>query len=72
MTNEIGFIVRQLRSEAGYNRTELGAYADVSPRTIERLEVSGMVTLSSLERILEAMDYELEIVPRDGIGPRRD
>ena len=61
----IGLIIKQLRLEAGLSQRKLAAIAKVNNKAIAGAE-ENRVTLRSLEKILAALDHELEVVPIDG------
>lgn len=71
-TKWLGAVVRELREERGWSRNELAAQADVHPLTVLRIELNQrLANVATVQALLLALDHELEVVPANGIGPRR-
>lgn len=62
----IGEVIKECRQKKGWSMRTLSMYADVQIKTILRIEHTGHGNLDSIEKLLGAMGYELEVVPRCG------
>ena len=63
---DMGDVVRCLRIKKGWDRQKLSKVSGISRHTIERLEETGRGNITSLERVLGVMGYELEVVSQYG------
>ncbi len=64
--NEIGAKVRKERIEKGLSQTVLSGLSGVDQATISNCERGNKIGALALDRILEALDLQLEMtVPRD-------
>ena len=63
---KLGTIVKQLRREQQLTQVNLAKKANVLPCIISRIESGRGCTLHSLDKILSALDHELEVVPING------
>src|SRR5438132_236883 len=63
---QIGVQVARLRQEKGLTQTQLAAKVGMSAPNISRIESSEAqnLTLTTLVRLFNALDHEVEIVPR--------
>lgn len=66
------FLLREARQKAGLSQRQLGKRAGVTQASIARIE-EGKTSprLETLERLLAACGFELELVPRAGVGVDR-
>jgi len=62
--SEIGKILRDLRESAGLSRSKLGAASGVNWEMIRRYEVGESAPWKPLEKTLDALGYELEVVSK--------
>ena len=62
----IGEIIKYIREEQGLSQRYVAGICDITPYTVRRVEATNMGTIKSVEKILDALGYELEIVPKDG------
>jgi transcriptional regulator with XRE-family HTH domain len=62
-------VLRYARSKASLSQRELGARAGVTQASIARIE-QGRISprFETLDRLLDACGFELEVVPRRGVG----
>jgi transcriptional regulator with XRE-family HTH domain len=63
---DIGEIIRYIREEQRYTRKHLEVCCGVRQQTIGRIENTGLGNIKSVETILSALGYELEVVPING------
>ena len=69
MTHWTGRAIHQLRRHAGISHMSLAFDADVAPATVGHVETgSHQTSIATVERILNVLGWELEIVPLDGEG----
>lgn len=61
----IGKIVKEIRHEQKVKLRELAELSQVHLNTIMRLESGGGVGLGTLEKILDALGYEIELVLKE-------
>jgi len=66
MPPDIGEVIRYIREEQGYTRKYLGDCCDIDRRTVGRIEDTGCGNIKSVENVLRALGYELEVVPING------
>ena len=66
MYYHMGDVVRELRHQKGWTQEQLAQYAGVGRHTVRDIENTGLGRITSLERILGVMGYELEVVPKHG------
>lgn len=66
MYYHMGDVVRELRHQKGWTQLQLAQYAGVARHTVRDIENTGLGRITSLERILGVMGYELEVVPKHG------
>ena len=66
MYYHMGDVVRELRHQKGWTQLQLAQYAGVARHTVRDIEKTGLGRITSLERILGVMGYELEVVPKHG------
>jgi transcriptional regulator with XRE-family HTH domain len=65
----IGNTIRDLREERGWTQQHLAGISGVHPLTILRIENAHRYGgVNTLEKLLNALDHELEIVRMDGDG----
>lgn len=62
----IGEVIKECRVKKGWSKNQLSRYSQVNRHTIDRVENTGHGTLNNVEKMLGAMGYELEVVPRCG------
>ena len=68
----IGKVIRDLRHEQGVSLVEVAAWSDLSTRQVSKIErghVDG--NMRSIEALLDALGYELEVVPVENGEARR-
>lgn len=65
---DIGEVIRYIREEQGYTRRCLEDCCGIDHKTIGRIENTGYGNIKSVEAILRALGYELEVVPINGRG----
>jgi transcriptional regulator with XRE-family HTH domain len=60
---EIGKLIRKKRKEFGYSKEEFCALANISPRTLYKIEhnLSKNVRFETIQHLLNLIGYELEI-----------
>ena len=63
---DIGEVIRYIREENGYSRRDVETWSGVDHHTIGRIENTGFGNIKSVEAILRALGYELEVVPING------
>jgi transcriptional regulator with XRE-family HTH domain len=64
-----GRMVRYARRRAGLTQRELSAKAGIPQETIARIERGGVdPRVGTLDRLLEACEFGLEVMPRLGVG----
>ena len=66
MMPDIGEVIRYIREEQRYTRRYLGDCCGIDHKTIGRIENTGYGNIKSVEVILSALGYELEVVPKNG------
>ena len=66
MLPDIGEVIRCIREESGYTMKNLADRCGVDRKTIGRIENTGYANIKSIEAILSALRYELEVVPING------
>ncbi|QDP49576.1 MAG: hypothetical protein GOVbin1230_28 [Prokaryotic dsDNA virus sp.] len=60
-------IILELRLAKGYTQEDLASDAGLNADTIYKLEKGiSSGTMDTIEKILDCLEYELEIVPQDG------
>lgn len=59
----IGLIVKQLRREKRLSQKTLATMANVQPCVVSRVERGHGCTLATVEKLLAALNHELEVVP---------
>lgn len=65
-------LLRQARRRAGLTQLELGKRAGVTQASISRIEESRVrPRFDTLDRLLEACGFSLELAPRLGVGVDR-
>ena len=63
---DIGDVISYIREEKGYTRKYLEGCCGIDHKTIGRIENTGYGNIKSVEVILSALGYELEVVPING------
>jgi HTH-type transcriptional regulator/antitoxin HipB len=64
-----GRMVREARRRAGFTQRELAAKSGIPQETIARIERGRAdPRVNTLDRLLEACEFGLEVMPRLGIG----
>lgn len=63
MYYHMGDVVRELRHQKGWTQEQLADFAGVKRKCVMSIELTGLGRITSLERILGVMGYELEAVP---------
>lgn len=63
---DIGEVIRYIRVKQGYTQRDVEAWSGVDHKTISRIEGTGFGNIKSIEAILRALGYELEVVPING------
>ena len=66
MPPDIGEVIRCIREEQGYTRKYLAGCCCIDRRTIGRIEDTGYGNIKSVEAVLSALGYELDVVPING------
>ena len=66
MMPDIGEVIRYIREQQGYSRRYIEDCCGVDRKTIGRIENTGYANIKSVEAILSALGYELEVVPING------
>lgn len=66
MLPDIGEIIRYIREESGYTMKNLADRCGIDRRTVGRIENTGYGNIKSVETVLSALGYELEVVPING------
>lgn len=66
MYYHMGDIVKELRKQRGWTQKQLADFAGLGRHTVRDIENTGLGRITSLERILGVMGYELEVVPKHG------
>ena len=66
MQPDIGEVIRYIREEQGYTRRSFAGCCGIGRKTIGRIENTGYGNIKSVEAILSALGYELEVVPING------
>lgn len=57
-------IVKELRIDAGLTQRQLSTKAGLHENTVGKMERGEYCTISSLEALLDALGYELEVVKK--------
>lgn len=65
---DIGEVIRYIREDEGYTQRYLANCCGISHHTIAMIENTNKGNLSSVEKILGYLGYELEVVPKNGLG----
>lgn len=67
MLKEIGKIIRKQRKALGYSIEQLAEYSETSFSTISRIELGKIkdIHLSTLNRILKALELNLNVLPNN-------
>lgn len=60
----LGSIIRELRHEQGLTQEQLGERAGVERVTVLHTELGHTRSLPTIERLLDALGYELEVVKK--------
>lgn len=60
---DIGEVIRCIREKKGYTRKYLANCCGIDHKTIGRIENTGYGNIKSVEAVLSALGYELEVVP---------
>lgn len=63
---DIGEVIRYIREEKGYTMKYLGDCCGITRQTVGRIENACNANIKSVEAILSALGYELEVVPING------
>lgn len=66
MPPDIGEVIRFIREESGYTMKYLAYCCGIDRKTIGRIENTGYANIKSVEAILSALGYMLEVVPING------
>lgn len=67
MPPDIGEVIRYIREESGYTMKYLADCCGITRQTIGRIEKNtGHANIKSVEAILSALGYMLEVVPING------
>ena len=66
MPPDIGEVIRCIREESGYTMKHLADCCGIDRKTIGRIENTGYANIKSVEAILSALGYMLEVVPING------
>ena len=61
-----GEVIRYIREENGYTQRDVQEWSGVHRKTVSEIERTGRGTITDIEKILGALGYELEVVPKDG------
>ena len=61
---QIGEVVKYIRKSKRISRDDLAMMSGVNLNTLKNIETGRNATLKSVERVLDAMGYELEIVKK--------
>ena len=61
---QIGEVVKYIRKSKRIRRDDLAMMSGVNLNTLKNIETGRNATLKSVERVLDAMGYELEIVKK--------
>ena len=63
MLKEIGELIRKKRKEFGYSKEEFCGLANISPRTLYKIEHNKAkgVRFETIEKLLNLVGYKLEI-----------
>lgn len=62
----IGQVIREIREQQGLSQRYVADCCGISNHTVAIIERTGQGTLKNIEGILEALGYELEVVPING------
>lgn len=65
MMTDTGAIVRMLRNRLKWSRMKLSDKSGVQVATISSVENKTDCRLSTFEKLIEAMGYEIEIYPKE-------
>ena len=58
-------LVKDMRLEKKLTREDLAEMSSVHPNTIYRIETGSGVSLSIFERVVDALGYEVELMPKE-------
>lgn len=67
----MGHVVRQLREDKNWTVARLERASGVNRNTIYQIEATGGGCITTYEKILAGLGYELEVAPIDGWGFER-